>query len=493
MTHPAYDALLAHHARIAALDRVSGLLSWDQEVMMPPKGAEARAEEAGALAAVLHGLRTDPRIGEWLAAVPEETLDATGRANLRLARRDFARATRVPPDLAEEIARTTARGQGVWAAARRAGRFADFAPTLAHILRLKRVEADCLADGDAPYDALLDAFEPGAEAPDIAAIFDRLRPGLVALRDRIAGSDVTPPTLAGPFPAAAQMAASQDLAACFHYDFEAGRLDLSVHPFTSGDRADTRITTRVGAADPLECLFATVHEVGHALYGQGLPTALAGQPAGADAGMGIHESQSRFFENQAGRAAAFTPVLWQIMERHFGTMGLAGPEALHAAVNAVHPGFIRTEADEVHYNLHIMLRFDLERALFAGDLEVADLPEAWDKRFEADFGVAVPDAARGVLQDVHWSVGLFGYFPTYALGNIYAACLDRALRRDVDLDACLGAGDLAPVVGWMREKVHARARHLMPTELIAEATGAPPSEAPLLAYLEAKYGALYRL
>jgi carboxypeptidase Taq len=284
------------------------------------------------------------------------------------------------------------------------------------------------------------------------------------------------------------------VATVFGYDWDAGRLDLAVHPSSNGDGGDVRITTRVDEADPRECLYATVHETGHAVYAQGLEPAQALLPAGMHASMGVHESQSRLFENQLGRSRAFCGWLWPAVTEAFGPTGLDGPEALYRAVNRVETGFIRTEADEVHYNLHVMLRFDLERALVDGALAPGDLEAAWNQRFEADFGLPVPDARRGVLQDVHWSVGLFGYFPTYTLGNVYAAELHAGLRRDLpDLDARLASGDIAPVRAWLSPRIHRRGRLLAPRALIAEAVGREPDGATLVAELETKYAALYGL
>ena len=301
--------------------------------------------------------------------------------------------------------------------------------------------------GRSGYDALLDDFEPGTTIDDLERLFGRLRPGLAALRARIAAARRPAPVLAGRFPADRQMQLSRRLGDVFGYDWAAGRLDIATHPSSSGSGGDVRITTRIDEADPRECIYATIHEVGHAVYEQGLDPTLALLPAGAHASMGVHESQSRLFENQIGRSRAFCRWLWPELRSAFGSCGIDDAEGLYRAVNAVDSGFIRTEADEVHYNLHVMLRFDLERALIGGDLAVRDLEAAWNDRFAADFGREVPDARHGVLQDVHWSAGLFGYFPTYTLGNIYAAELNAALRRDVpDLDDRLAAGDLAPAV-----------------------------------------------
>ena len=486
--------LNAYLRRISALERVAGLLDWDQGTQMPRRGASQRAEEAGAVAEALHGLMADPLLAALCDAAEAEGTDARGAVDIAEARRLHSRATRIDSRLAAALAQATAEGQSVWEAAKAARRFADFAPALSRIVALKREEAGQLANGGPTYDALLDDHEPGLTTAGAAALFDALRPGLVALRGRIAARarPVKRPT--GRFPAAAQLALSRRIGDAFGYDWNAGRLDLAVHPSSSGRLGDVRITTRIDETEPFYSIFATIHEIGHALYEQGLDPEAALTPAGASSSMGVHESQSRLMENQIGRGRAFAEWLFPAMREAFGDFGLAGPEELHRAANRVETGFIRTEADEVHYNLHVMLRFDLERAMIAGDLAVADLEAAWNERFAADFGTRPPDAASGVLQDVHWSAGAFGYFPTYTLGNVYAAELDAALRADLpDLDASLAAGDVALVVGWLRPRIHRRGRMAPPARLIAEATGREPDPATLLAALEAKFVPLYGL
>lgn len=462
---------------------------------MPPKGAPQRAEQAAALTGVLHARRTDPRVGDWLGAIDADTLDEAGRANLFWTRRQYERSTRVPVALAAEIARATTLGHAVWAEARKAARFPDFAPTLARLVELRRAQAECLAgEGETLYDALLDGYEPGATEAGLAAMFDRLRPRLTSLRERIAGSGRQPPRITGRFGADAQLALARETATALCFDWEAGRLDMVIHPFVSGTLGDVRMTTRISETDPFYCLSAVIHETGHALYEQGLDPDLAFQPAGASVSMGVHESQSRLTENQIGRSAAFAEWLFPRMQAALGDTGLGSAADLYRAANRVEPGFIRTEADEVHYNLHILLRFDLERALLAGDLPVAELEAAWNERFEADFGRQVPDAAHGVLQDVHWSAGLIGYFPTYTLGNIYAGELWLALQREVpDTDGFMRAGELAPIINWLQERVHRRGSLAMPGEIAAQACGHAPTEGPLLDYLEAKFAELYDL
>ena len=490
----AFGELMAFQRETEALAQVAGRLGWDQETMMPRGAAAQRGEETGALEGVLHARRTDPRIGDWLAAIDAGALDEAGRAQLRHIRRRYERAGRVPAKLASEIARVTSVAQGVWAEARAKDDVARFLPVLANVVRLRREEAAHLACGGDPYDALLDAYEPGITGAEIEAMFAEMRPRLVALRAAVLGAGRQPAALRGRFDAEAQMRLAGELAGAFGYDWNIGRLDRSVHPFSSGSGTDCRITTRVSETDPFNCFYATIHETGHATYEQGIDRAYLLSPLGAGVSMGVHESQSRIYENQLGRSRAFTGWLFGRMRAVFGDFGPGDAEAFYATVNRVSAGYIRTEADEVQYNLHILMRFDLERALIAGRLDVADLEEAWNARFAADFGVAVDRPSNGLLQDVHWSVGLFGYFPTYTLGNVYAGCLHAALRRDLPgLDADLAQGDPRPATAWLREKVQRHGGLYEPREVIARAAGEAPAVAPLLDYLEAKFGALYGL
>lgn len=486
----AYQHIAAHEHETWALAQVMGRLGWDQETTMPRGAATQRSEEMAALETVLHARRTDPRLGDWLAKA--EAPDAKGDALLRHARRSFERNSRVPAELAAELARVTSIAQGTWAEARARDDVPHFLPTLARVIELRRQEAAALTDDGALYDALLSDYEPGITGDQIGAMFDRMRPRLVALRGKVLGAGHQPAALGGTFPHEGQMRLSRRLAETFGYDFARGRLDLAVHPFSSGSGADVRITTRVVEADPFNCLYSTIHETGHACYEQAIDPAYAFSPLAEGVSMGVHESQSRIYENQLGRSRAFTGWLFDRMREEFGDLGVSDPESFYGAVNRVQSGFIRTESDEVQYNLHIMLRFDLERALISGDLLPGDLEAAWNDRFLADFGVAVDRPSNGMLQDVHWSVGLFGYFPTYALGNVYAGSLMQALRADVPTtDALLAAGNLSPVTGWLKDKVQRHGGLMEPRETIAKACGFEPDEGPLLAYLEAKFGDLY--
>ncbi|MEM6385693.1 MAG: carboxypeptidase M32 [Pseudomonadota bacterium] len=486
----AYGALMAFQRETEALSQIMGRLGWDQETVMPSGAAEQRAEEMAALDGVLHARRTDPRIGEWLAAIDPE--DETSARQVHKIRRSYERTQRVPADLSAALARTTSLAHRAWAEARTNNDFKSFAPKLTEVVNLAREKASALANGGNLYDALADDYEPGATEAELAALFDALRPRLVQLREHVMGSTRWVPALTGTFGEDGQLAISTELAEVFGYDLSHGRIDKAVHPFSSGSGLDVRITTRTMPDDPFNCFYSTIHEVGHGSYEQAIDPAYRLTPLGRGVSMGVHESQSRIYENQLGRSRAFTGWLFEKMRATFGDFGIDTPDDFYATVNRCAPGYIRTEADEVHYNLHVALRFDLERDLIAGRLEVPDLPDAWNTRFEADFGLKVEEPASGFLQDVHWSEALFGYFPTYTLGNVYAGCLHDALRKDVpDLDAHLAEGDTAPATGWLREKLQIHGGLYEPRDLITRATGAEPSVDPLLDYLYAKFEAIY--
>lgn len=488
----AFEALMAFQRRTEALGQISGRQEWDQETMMPRGAAEQRSEERAALEGILHARRTDPRIEAWLEEA--EAKDEVGQAQLRHIRRSFLRASKIPADLAEELARVTSTSQGVWADARASNDVAAFLPSLKRVIALRREEAACLAQGGDLYDALIDDYEPGATAASLGAMFDGMRPRLVELRGAVLDAAYQPEPLEGRFDTEGQMRIARELATAFGYDWDKGRLDLSVHPFSMGSGTDTRITTRVVESDPFNCWYSTIHEVGHACYEQGIAAAYALTPLGQGVSMGVHESQSRIYENQLGRSRAFTGWLMGRMRAQFSDFNGRDADAFYGTVNKVRAGYIRTEADEVQYNLHVMLRFELERALISGDLAVTDLEAAWNDRFRADFGFPVDKPSNGVLQDVHWSVGLFGYFPTYSLGNLYAGCLHQALCKAVpDLETQLAEGDTSAATAWLRDNVQRHGGLYAPREVITRACGFEPHEGPLLEYLEAKFRGIYRL
>ncbi|WP_176249171.1 carboxypeptidase M32 [Sulfitobacter sp. HGT1] len=489
----AFDDLMAFQRETEALSQIAGRLGWDQETMMPRGAAPQRGEEMAAIEGVLHARRVDSRIADWLGMIDEGHLDEAGSAQLRHIRRSHARASKVPAALAARLARVTSEAQGIWAEAREADDFKAFASTLSEVITLKREEGMALAAGGDVYDAMLDDYEPGATGAELEAMFGALRPELTRLREAVRAAEA-PPKLEGKFDESAQMKLTRQLAKTFGYDMSMGRVDKAVHPFSSGSGLDVRITTRTNETDPFNCFYSTIHEVGHACYEQGIDRDHLLTPLGAGVSMGVHESQSRIYENQLGRSRAFTEWLFGQMKDAFGDFGVADADMFYRIVNRVSDGFIRTEADELQYNLHVMMRFDLERALMGGDLQVDGLEAAWNDRFKADFGYEVDKPSNGVLQDVHWSVGLFGYFPTYSLGNVYAGCLNAALRKDVpDLDSQLAKGETGSATAWLKDNVQTHGGLYEPKDLITRATGTAPTEAPLLDYLKTKFGELYKV
>ncbi len=486
-----FDTLMAYERDTQALGQIAGRLGWDQETMMPRGAAPQRGEEMAAIEAVLHARRSSPQVAEWLAQA--EAPDEVAAAQLREIKRSHDRSVKVPSDLARRLARVTSEAQGKWAAARADEDVAAFLPVLQEVVALKREEGQALAAGGDVYDAMVEDYEHGTSAAEIAATFDAMRPGLVDLRARVLEKPA-PKALQGSFDEAAQMKLTRKLAKAFGYDMGHGRVDKAVHPFSSGSGLDVRITTRTSAHDPFNCFYSTIHEVGHAAYEQGISRDYLLTPLGRGVSMGVHESQSRIYENQIGRGAAFTSWLFGEMRDVFGDFGINTADEFYKAVNTVHKGYIRTEADELQYNLHIMLRFDLERALMAGDLDVGDLEATWNDRFEADFGYSVDKPSNGCLQDVHWSVGLFGYFPTYSLGNVYAGCLNQKMRADLpDLDAALTTGNTSSATTWLRQNLQQHGGLRSPVDTIERASGTAPSPAPLMQYLEEKFTSLYDL
>jgi carboxypeptidase Taq len=490
------DALRARLAELDDLGRVGGLLGWDQQTMMPPGGGPARGEAMATLERITHERATDPALGELLA----ELADGGGgggdheAALVRVARRDYDRARRVPTELAGEMALAASEAQPAWLEARERNDFAIFAPFLERNVELRKRYADCFPESEHPYDALLDRFEPDATTAQIRDVFARLSTGLVPLIEVIAAGPA-PPELPGPFAIEAQRELALELARAIGYADDAWRMDDAVHPFASSvARTDIRVTTRF-ASDSLTGLFATMHEVGHGLYEHATDPALDRTTLGTGVSMGIHESQSRLWENCVGRSLTWWRHWYPRAQDLFpDALGDFPLEYFHRAINVVRPTLIRVEADEATYSLHVILRFELELALIEGTVAIVDLPEAWNARMKELLGVDVPDDRQGVLQDIHWAFGELGYFPTYALGNVVAAQLWKAAREALpDLDDRLAAGDCAPLRDWLRENVHRHGRALMPAEIIERATGGPLDPQPFLDYLEAKYRPLYRL
>ena len=484
--------LIAYQRGTEALTQSSAFLHWDLETCMPSGSVAQRSDVMAELAEIIHSRTTSPRIAEWIDAIEPDELSEIDAANLRLIRREFERSSRIPVELETELARLTARAHLVWAGCRRNDDPGDFLPLLEEIVRLKREQGLALATDDDIYGALLDVHEPGATTAETAKLFGRLREGLVQLIDRIRGSACDPAVINGVFPTDKQLALARELAGLFLYNFEEGRVDLVEHPFCVGSGSDVRITTRVDESNPFDCLYAIIHETGHGVYEQNVDRRFLLTPIGKGASLGVHESQSRMFENQLARGRPFTSWLFCRMQEVFGDLGIPDKEAFYASINRFGPGYIRTEADEVQYNLHIILRFEIERALIRDDLQVGDIEGTWNDMFESYFGFAVDKPSNGFLQDVHWAYGAFGYFPTYSFGNIYAGCIHHALEQAIpELDAQLEIGDPGPAVRWLQEKIHVHGSLKEPVEVVENACGEKPSEKRLLDYLERKFGQIY--
>jgi carboxypeptidase Taq len=493
---PAYKALRTRFARIAALEEVAAILHWDTSVTMPSGAAAARAEQMATLAGLAHQLITAPELAGHLEDAEERAalLGADDRRNLALMRRKHRRATALPADLVEAAARANSACEAAWRTARRDSDFAAVAGLLAVVVRLAREQAAALsaATGLAPYDALLDGFQPGLSDARVAQIFGPLETALVELLPEVLERQAAQPSpilLPGPFPVEAQRALCRRLAERAGIDFATARLDESTHPFCGGTPTDTRITTRYREDDAAQAILGVLHECGHALYERNLPRDWARQPLGEAAGMAAHESQSLIVEMQACRSDAF--LSWLGPELHAAFGGNPAPYApanLARLWRRVRPGFIRVEADEVTYPLHIILRWRLERALIAGDLAVPDLPGAWNDGIKALLGLDVPDDACGCLQDIHWYDGAFGYFPSYTLGAMAAAQLYAAALAAVpEIPARLAEGDLAPLTAWLRQHVHAHGSRFGFDDLLRAATGRPLDPAVFVAHLRARY------
>lgn len=505
MTSPQdlYHELLDLTRRAALLESAGAVLSWDRETYMPSAGAEHRASQLSLLSGIHHQAATDPRIGELLEALHDSALNDSperdSAVNLRELRRRYDRQRRLPQTLVEEIARVTALAQHHWAEARQADDFQKFAPWLADVIRLKREEADAVgfaADGEM-YDALLDQYEPECTSEEVATVFGRLREKLVPLLDVIRGCEHGPDEsiLVRHYPVEQQERLGREAAEAIGFDFSAGRLDVAAHPFCSGTGpGDCRLTTRYDDRFFSGSFFGTLHESGHGLYEQGLPRDAWGTPLGTAVSLGIHESQSRLWENIVGRSHAFWQYFYPKAQACFPeALGQTSLEQFVFAVNAVKPSLIRVEADEVTYNLHVMLRFDIERDLIAGRLTVDDLPGAWNERFRSDFGIQSETDADGCMQDVHWSAGLFGYFPTYALGNMYASQFFEAARRELgDPDARFAAGEFRSLLDWLREHIHHQGQRLPAGRLVEVVTGEPLSDEPLIRHLRNRFLPLYQ-
>jgi carboxypeptidase Taq len=490
---PGYGELTRVYTRLYRYAHISAIVGWDRNTMMPPKGNEARAAAEAELSALIHRTRTDPRLGAWISAAEREPLDDLARANLREIRRDWRDANALPESLVEAKTLAGARCEHAWRSQRPANDWKGFLENFRPVVRLAREEARLLADdsGLAPYDALMDRFEPGVRAADIDRIFGQIKtwlPRLIAAaRDAQAHETAVVPQ--GPFPVAAQRALNREVMALLGFDFEAGRLDESAHPFSGGVPEDLRLTTRYSEDDFARSLLGTIHETGHASYEQNLPRDWLGQPVGNARSFGIHESQSLSFEMQLARSRPFVGLLAPFLKKHFGDQPAFDPDNLHRLWTRVKPGLIRVDADEVTYPAHVILRYEIERPLVEGLIEAEDIPALWDEKMQVLLGLDTRGNYRnGCLQDVHWTEGAFGYFPSYTLGAMYAAQWFAALRRQLpDLDENIAAGNLKPVFGWMREHIWSQASRWETPELVRRASGEALNPQHFRDHLERRY------
>ncbi|MBV9804318.1 MAG: carboxypeptidase M32 [Solirubrobacterales bacterium] len=501
VTTDPFNALRERLAELADLRSVAQLLDWDQQTMMPPRGAPARAETVATVQRLSHEMFVADETGRLLAAAaahldgaPPDSDDA---ALVRVVTRRWEKARRVPSKLAADLARAASIGQQAWIAARRDADFAGFAPYLERNFELVRRYIDCFDDFDCAYDALLDDYEPGGRTAEVSSLFDELKGELRsiinALSDRAGRVDDS--FLHGHFPVDGQRRLVTWLIEQMGFDRAGWRIDDAIHPFATGfGNRDVRITTRWDERFLPTSLYGAMHECGHGLYEEGVAQSLQRTPLGHPESLALHESQSRLWENMVGRGRPFCGVLVPRIAEVFGDGARVGVEEFYRAVNRVTPSLIRVEADEVTYSLHIVVRFELEQELVEGRLAVRDLPEAWNARYEEYLGIPVPDDAQGVLQDVHWSSGLIGYFPTYALGNLIAGQLFERAHQDVpDLDAQLSAGQLHDLREWLRDKVHRHGAKFSTAELLPTVVGGPIEVGPFIAYLKGKLSQVYDL
>jgi carboxypeptidase Taq len=497
------DELRARLTEVSDLGRARALLAWDERTQMPPAGAEMRAEQMATLSRIRHELLISDELGRLIDAaagevdgLPYESDDAS---LVRVTRRDWEKARRVTPELRAELTRQSSLAEHAWADARARSDFGAFLPHLKRNVELRRSYAECF-DGfegfEHPFDPLLDDFEPGMTTPEVAAVLGDLRDGIRPLIVAVAesGEVVDDSCLFGSFSVDAQERLARDVVAELPLQKGAWRLDPTIHPFaTAISPTDLRITTRFEPDYVGTALWAVIHEAGHAMYENGVPRELWRTPLASPSSLGFHESQSRLWENWIGRGRPYLEhLLPRLRELFPGRLGDVDIDTLYRAANKIEPTLIRVEADQVTYNLHIALRFELELEIFDGRVELADLPEAWNARMEEYLGVTVPDDANGVLQDVHWAAAMFGYFPTYSLGNVIAGQMwDRITRELPDVEEAIGRGELTPLREWLRENLHRHGNKFMPKELIERVVGGPLDVGPYVRQLDERASEIY--
>ena len=495
-TAGAYEELLDRYRKVNNLWNTQRILSWDQQVMMPEEGTTARAKQLSTLSSLEHDLLTDDEVGRLLDTLEAETLDDEQAGAVREIRRQHERRKRVPRDLMEEISETSSEALPIWKTARAEDDFESFAPTLEKLVELKREYAEHIDPDRDPYEVLFEDYEPYLGLDTAERVLERLRDELVPLIDEIRESDVA---LADPFDeeydVEAQEAVARAALDALGYDWDRGRLDTATHPFSTGTQFDARVTTRYDPADPLDSLFSTIHEFGHARYTLGLSDEDYGTPLGESRDMTVHESQSRLWENHVGRSRAFWEHFLPTFVDHHPALADLDLDTVYQAANQVNPdNLIRVEADELTYHMHIVLRFEIERDLIHGDLSVEEVPAVWNDKMEEYLGIRPETDTNGCLQDIHWSHGNFGYFPTYSMGSVLAAQLYAAAERELDgLEENVRTGDFEPLAEWLEANVHSHGMQYRTDELIEAATGESYTAEYFLEYAREKFGALYGL
>jgi carboxypeptidase Taq len=484
-----FAALKAHLSEIETLDGVAATLGWDEQTYMPKKAAGLRGGQMALLSRLTHERVTDPRIGDWLEGL--DPSDPLQRACIRNLGRTYRRERRVPAELVDRLARVKSDAFQAWIEAKKNSSWSSFAPVLETLLALSIERAKAIDATRHPYEVVLEQYDPGTSVESLRAMFTRLRNELVPLIGAIAEKPLLRP-LDGAFAMDKQWAFNQDVSLALGYDFEGGRIDPAEHPFSTGQgEGDVRITSHLHETDILGGLGSTIHETGHALYEQGLPHRHASTTVREAASFGLHESQSRFWENYVGRSRPFARWLTGAFAKHFPDAKVSADQIFQAQ-NRVERSLIRVQADEVTYNLHIIVRFELELALFEGTLQVKDVPAAWNERYREYLGVTPPDDARGCLQDVHWSAGLFGYFPSYTLGNLYGASLGKAMETEVPgFWTLVEKGDFAPILAWLRKNIHDQGHLVEAPEIVKAAVGPRDHVADLTDYLWTRMGEAY--
>jgi carboxypeptidase Taq len=484
------------------LGATQALLGWDLETHMPEKGAEMRAKQMSTLARLSHEMMTGPKMTEAVARLREpgvaETLDQPTQALIREVGRNFDKSKKTPPELLQAMVETTAKAHTVWVEARANKDFKRFEPLLGEIVTLNRRLADALGYEDSPYDALLDEYEPGLTVKQLDPLFAKLKSDIVPLLKAIQESGITPDTsvlTGGTFPAEDQIRFSKEVLKAMGFDFAAGRLDLSAHPFSSGSSTtDVRLTTRVDEHDVFSALSSSMHEGGHGMYEQGINPEFNRTPLAEGTSLGIHESQSRMWENQVGRSRAFWEAFFPKLQQSFPDMKAVSLDAFYRAINRVKPSFIRVESDEVTYNLHILVRYEIEKAVIEGRMQVSEIPEAWNAKMKEYLGITPPDVSQGCLQDIHWSHGSFGYFPTYTLGNLYAAqFFHTAKDRIPDLEKQIAQGNLSPLKNWLNREIHWVGKSEDAATIVQRVTNEPLNANYFVRYLWAKYGEIFSI